>query len=272
MKRFKYFIVLFIIIVIYIQIPSFQWLKSLSVMKVSSIYEKNTSVLHDEGIKISIPGGITTIKQDWYPFVITFNDDAGFSEYMNRNLRMTVLYNFGYFPFYRGYSAYYDINSSYYNSFYGAYIIKAEGGEPFGYKNGEVNIEEIGKIPTYDMKHLVLKSIGARNPVFSYEMTGFKDADLLNESEWQVFDANLHVTGSLHEYQGDKRAYIQYGRPPVINGETNEYEVIDMKARIYSKYYEEKDISIFFYCITKELETINEWEEKIMSRSKVIFK
>jgi hypothetical protein len=67
---------------------------------------------------------LTTIEKDWYPFVITFNDDEGFSNFIGRDLNYTVLYNFGAFEYLNGASMIYNPQSQYYSSFYGAYFIK----------------------------------------------------------------------------------------------------------------------------------------------------
>ena len=33
--------------------------------------------MEKNGFKIKIPGGFSTAESDWYPFVSTFNDNAG---------------------------------------------------------------------------------------------------------------------------------------------------------------------------------------------------
>lgn len=271
MKKLRIALIIMVMVALYTQTPSFQWFKSMAVMSVYSTYEARTSLLHDEGIRIKIPGGTATKKQDWYPFVITFNDDRGFSRYTGRDLRMTVLYNFGYFPFWRSWSAYYDRESPYYNSFYGAYAIKVEDGEPFGFPEGQADIEEMGLVPTFDMERLVLSSIGLYDPVFSYEVTDFRTVPLIGEEGWQLFDADMKVSGAMHAFKKDHRAYIQYGRPPKIEEAIVDYEVIDMKGRIYGKYYPERDISLFFYCIATDEQVIEAWEETMMAGTEVVF-
>ncbi len=272
MKLLKKLTIIILITLLFLQTPSFQYVKSLAVMSVYSEYEAYNSVLREEGIKIKIPGGLSTLKNDWFPFVITFNDDRGFSWYTDRDLRMTVLYNFGHFPFYRHYSSYYDPDSPYYNSFYGAYAVKAEdGGDPYGFPKGIANIDEMGSIPTYDMERLVLISIGNSKPEFSYDVTSFEEVELLGETGWYQFNADMKVSGSQHIYEKDYRAYIQYGRPPVYDEPIIDYEVIDMKGRIYGKYYQEKDITLFFYCITTDQEQIDLWETQIMAETTMTF-
>ena len=265
-------VIVAVLLILYVQTPSFQWLKSLTVMAVYSTYEANNSVLKDNGLRVSIPGGLATIEKDWYPFVITFNDDRGFSRYAGRDLRMTVLYNFGYFPFYRSYSSYYDVDSPYYNSFYGAYAVQTEDGSPFGFPDGDPSIEEMGLVPEYDMKWLVLRSIGNRNPNYDYRVTDFEETELLGEDGWYVFNADMTVDGAMHSYQQDYRAYLQYGRPPIATETIEDFAPISMKGRIYGKYIEEKDLSLYFYCIATSDEVIADWEQEIMAETKVTMK
>ena len=65
-----------------------------------------------------MPGGLSTREKDWYPFVMTFNDDKGFSNFINRDMNFTVLYNFGAFEYINGASSIYNFNSDYYGAFY----------------------------------------------------------------------------------------------------------------------------------------------------------
>ena len=59
---------------------------------------KRDSVLNKNRITFHIPGGSSTSKADWYPFVITFNDNRGLSSYLGESVEFTVLYSFGHFP------------------------------------------------------------------------------------------------------------------------------------------------------------------------------
>ena len=69
--------------------------RSMAVMSVYSILHKKESLPAKEGFEIIIPGGLTTPEKDWYPFVMTFNDNAGFQSFTgNENLDLTIMYNF----------------------------------------------------------------------------------------------------------------------------------------------------------------------------------
>lgn len=64
-----------------------------------------------KGFDIHIPGGLATWKTDWYPFVMTFVDNKGFQSYMgNKNLSLTILYNFPAFSLLNGCSRLFDEN------------------------------------------------------------------------------------------------------------------------------------------------------------------
>lgn len=273
MKRWiKRLAIIAVALALFIQTPTFQWVKSLAVMSVYSTYEVSYSVLADKGIKIKIPGGASTMKKDWYPFVITFQDDKGFSWYIGKEARMTVLYNFGHFSPWIGRSLYYDTDSPYYNSFYGAYAVSLEDGGTFGFVDGEPSVEEMAQVPTYDMKYLVMQSLGCKDPVFDHEVVEQGYRTILDDEEWFYFDAKMYVSGSIHPYTRDHRSYIQYGRPPVDIGEQEAYEPVDMYGRIYAKYNEAKDVTLFFYCIAADMEVVDEWEEAFMAKTELKFK
>ncbi len=257
-----------VVILVFLQTPTFQWFKSIAVMGVYSPYEASNSVIKDKGIDIKIPGGMSTAKRDWYPFVMTFNDDKGFSWFIGEQARMSVLYNFGHFSPFEYQSDYYDVGSPYYNSFYGAYAVSLESGRSFGFDQGVANIDEMVKIPTFDMKYLVLSSLGAQKPVISYDVT-YEGTNTILGEEWYYFDADLEVSGAMHTYVKEHQAYIQYGRPPKTDQPIEDFELIPMYGRIYAKYIEDKDITMFFYCIAADKAVIEEWEEAYMAKTRM---
>ncbi|PKM57148.1 MAG: hypothetical protein CVU98_07560 [Firmicutes bacterium HGW-Firmicutes-3] len=269
-----YTMMIIILVIIIMQTPVYPWTKSIVVMSIYSRYESGYSLLRDKNIQIKIPGGFQTKEKDWYPFVMTFNDDLGFSGFIGEPMRMTVLYNFGHFSPLKGYASYYDIDSPYYNSFYGAYGVSKASEEAFGFIDGKADHEAISKVPEFDMVRLVLESIGSYDNTFEYEVISEEKAELFNETDWLVIDAKIKVNGSMHTYKADHRAYIQYGKPPkvspVVEDSVEDFAVIDMVGRIYVKHYKEKNITLFFYCITREDAVIEAWVIDIMDKTKLI--
>lgn len=272
MKIFlKRLLVVLVVIALFSLTPTFQWFKSIAVMSVYSTYEASYSLLKDQGIKVKIPGGAGTLKDDWYPFVITFQDDRGFSRYIKEEARMTVLYNFGHFSPLSPRSLYYEPESPYYNSFYGAYAVSLESGQAFGFEDGTADIEVMSQVPIYDMKYLVLWSIGCEEPVMDFQVIEEGHKKILDGEDWYYFDASMTVSGAIHEYKEDERAYIQYGRPPLEVVGYEDYQEVDMYGRIYAKHLEAQGVTLFFYCIATDLSVVEEWEVEQMAKTKVSY-
>ncbi len=102
---------------------------SMAVMGVYSKMNEAESLLASEEIDLSIPGGLSTLRSDWYPFVMTFEANSGFRRFTgDSSLSLTILYNFPAFSLTKGCSRLYDTSSPYYNSFYGAYLVKDTDG------------------------------------------------------------------------------------------------------------------------------------------------
>lgn len=256
------------------QTPLWHMIKSYTIMLVYSTYEEQQSFLKEAGVSIDMPGGQTTKEQDWYPFVMTFNTSEGLSRYMKRDLEATILYNFGaYLPF-SGSSLYLDPTSIYYNGFYGAYAVKDKQGGAFGYDDkGDPIITDMAMVPEYDMKKLVLESIGCSDPQFSYKVTDQFRRSLVGYEDWFVFDADIRTNGSYHRYQENHMAYIQYGQPLVdLVPIEEDFELIDMKGRIYSRYFPEIETTIFFYIIVTSQELLETTEKDFILESRLHFK
>jgi len=189
-------------------------IKSQLVMKILSHYEYEHSVIHEEGLDISIPGGRSTEEKDWYPFVMTYNGDQGFSRFVNEDMRLTILYNFGHFPLLKTHSNFYDPDSPYYTSFYGGYGVRRVAGEPFGFKEKELHLEELVQVLEFDLTRLVLRDLGKKNPHFAYEVKEIAEVRLFDEEGWYRIDGKIETNGVNHQYQENRSNYIQYGKPP----------------------------------------------------------
>lgn len=265
-KKYKFLIVV-ILILIFIFSPLFQFVKSVTVMYVYSQYEKSYSLLRDEHIKLDMKGGLSTREKDWYPFVMTFNADYGFSNYIGRDVRLSILYNFGAFEYLEGASSYYNKQSDYFNAFYGAYVVKED--KFFGYNDDLTpNFEEMASVPKYDMTVLVLRSIGCKNPTFEFDINATYTVDeYLGLSDWDVIDATITTNSPMHQYQDNHQAYIQYGKPPETYYEDIDFELIEIKGRIYAKYIKDKGYTIFFYVIAPTNEIIEKCDRQMLQNT-----
>lgn len=267
----RHILVLVVLLVLFIISPFFHFFKSILVMSVSSAYENKHSVLRDENISINMPGGLITEKKDWYPFVMTFNASEPFSKYIGRDVELSILYNFGAFNYLDGSSLFYDAGSDYYTAFYGAYVVKDSKGI-FGYgKDGLPNYEEMFSVPEYDMRYLVLQSLGCTDPIFKLDgQVDVTEGALFGYDDWHFIEGRVITQSPMHEQIERKLAYIQYGAPPTIVEGIEAFPLIKMHAKLYARYFEEKQCSIFFYILAPKAYTIDEWEKDILSKTELL--
>ncbi len=248
--------------------PLFPYVRSLAVMRVYSAILERESLSEDCGLWVDMPGGGSTREPDWYPFVMTFNADEGFSRYSGRDARLTILYNFGAFDLTTGASRIYDKTSSYYNSFYGAYLVQ-EAGEAYGFtENGKIDGEELALVPRYDFFRLVLGDFGLREVDGTFEWTMLSEDPgqyIAGEAGWTRLKAELTVSSVSHREEGFVTSYLQYGAPPM--NEDEPFAPVDMQAIIYAKYFPEQDVSIFLYALCAGEEALERCEREILAKT-----
>lgn len=273
----------------------------MGVMSVYSGMHEKESVLAEKNVELKIPGGS---GKGWYPFVMTFNPNSAdfcrFAGLPNDAVRLSILYNFPAFDLSwgRGYSRLFDETSPYYNSFYGAYAVSGStDGSPYGFHtDGSLNQEEIAEVAKYDFQRLVLGDFGLapRDRVFTWTASVAQEEDssgeddegtaaasgekiFLGEAGWQRVDADLLVNGCAHRANGFVQSYLQYGTPNYDVSKTGDekkrpFTLVEMKGRIYAKYFEEKDLSVFFYIIAADERVLEQTDEEILQNSKLNFR
>lgn len=266
-------IVTLFVILIGVNSPFFQVIKSYMIMGGYSYYHKVESDIYKEGIRIHIPGGLKTLKRDYYPFVMTYDTSEEFSSHRNESIDLVVLYNFGTMQWLKGASVLYDETSPYYNSFYGAYIAKFKDGVGvYGRKDdGSLDVESIMDITDFDLKHLVLNSVGCEQPILKYDIIETEEPKYLeiDHEIYQVIDAKMEMSTMWHEVKGDYTAYIQYGNPSGFKSTIDSFATIQGYGRIYIRFDTQKNISYFFYSIATSQHTLDEIESGFISKSTI---
>ena len=273
----KTLLITFLVIIafsfLFLKVPLYSKARSYLVMYAHSSFVKTTSLLNKLDLKIKIPGGASTEENDWYPFVSVYSDNRGFSNYMGRELSLTILYNFGAFDWKTGSSTYYQEDSPFYNSLYGGYIIQEhELNRKYGFSSEEKPIiEEIISVPEYDFKYLVMQGLGCPEEklvmdALSYEVTA--NVDYVGYKDWFKIDALLLLNNPNHKFKSNRRAYIQFGNP--INYiDKEEFGLITMQGRIYAKYFEEIDSTIFLYIMTPGSLNLEQCDQEILSKTTI---
>lgn len=259
--------------ILFAKAPLYSKARSYLVMYAYSNFEKKNSLLNKLDVSVEIPGGTSTKEKDWYPFVSVYNDTQGFSNFMGRELSLTILYNFGAFDWKSGSSTYYNAESPYYNSFYGGYIIQdQETNRKYGFTtDGEPLIEEIISVPEYDFKYLVMQSLGCPEEklamdALSYEITA--NVDYVGYDDWYRIDGLLLLNNPNHKFKSNRRAYIQFGNP-INYTDKEEFGLITMQSRIYAKYFEEIGSTVFLYIMTPGSLVLEKADQEILSKTTI---
>ena len=269
----KTLVIVFLIIIIFglLKPPLYFKARSYLVMYLYSSYEKKNSLLDELDMKMKIPDGRSTGEKDWYPFVLVYTANKGFSNFMGRELSLTILYNFGAFDWKYGTSSYYQAQSPYYNSFYGGYIVKEhDSGRKYAFgAEGQPIIEEILSVPEYDFKYLVMESLGCPEEKLTMETVSYElktDVNYVGYDDWYRLDGLLLLNTPNHKFKSNRRAYIQFGNP-IVYPDKEEYELITMHGRIYARYFEEINSTIFLYIITPDSLTLEKCDQEILSKT-----
>lgn len=242
--------------------------------------QKKDSLLSECGLSIYIPGGLSTLESDWFPFVMSFNADQMFSAYKNQpDLRLTVLYNFPAFSVKNHCSRLYDPESPYYNSFYGAYVVRAGNGSnaaaPYGFfmdSDGgcQPDTEAIAQIPCFDYQRLVLQDFGLKKEDFIFDWHIIEEkADIAyaGYDGWTLLKAKLTVSGAVHQAKKGVFSYIQYGIPAIYKAE--DFSPASMKGQIYARYFPENDVSVFLYIVASDESVLEKCEKSILSKIRI---
>lgn len=268
-KKWLIWISILIVVLVIVISPLFAFIKSITVMSIASVYEYRHSVMKDHGVEIHMKGGLSTKEKDWFPFVMTFNPiDEYFSRRVGRDASLTIMYNFGAFEYAKGASSMYNEESPYFSSFYGAYVVEDKQ-QAFGfYEDGSLNTQELSMVASYDMRVLVLRSLGCETAFFDYEVTAIEVVDtMVGFDGWTMMDSVIYTNSPVHESVEDHIAYIQYGRCPKVPEE--DFEPITLYGRVYAKYFEQEDITVCFYVIGASESTVEETDELFLQTAEL---
>lgn len=209
------------------------------------------------GIKLEMPLQNT----DFLPLLLTYNDDMGMSAWLHKPVRFTVDYTVGGFEFLSNHSRFYDIGSTLYNTYTGAYYLQGLG--------RPADKETILNIAAYDQCCLALPAIGLNTDQAVFEACGIRQYDA-NEKiagyDWQCYDAVIITNGPEHTKKSFHTGYILFGEPPPAK---TEYPLRQMAGRIYTTYLKDTDLTIGLYIIAKNEDVLTEVNGEILMKIKI---
>ena len=98
-----------------------------------------------------------------------------------------------------------------------------------------------------------------------------RDLNYAGSNGWTRVDADLTMNGTCHERDGFRRSYLQYGSPgwSPDDKDTEPFAPVNMKGRVYGKYFKEWDTGIFFYVMAADEMVLENCDRDILSRSSV---
>lgn len=255
---------------IIILVPKF---RVMAVVKVSREFNQHHSILEEQDIKIEIPTGQKTAKKDWFPIMNIYHDENGFGRRINRDVGLTVLYNYGDFNSLVGTSLYYDSSSPYYGGYYGAYVIreKSDINTFYGFdEKGDLILEEIENIPLYDQIHLALACIGCEfsERIFKVEANGIKEGiPYIGYEDWICVDSSIYTNGPAHKREKFNLGYLQYGNP-LANKEANQdFKAEDFYGRMYIKAFEESNVTICLYIMAIDEKVLEDCDREFLAKT-----
>lgn len=257
-------------IVLFLILPPLGTLRSMAIMSVYSAYCQRDSIESHTGMRLRIPGGMETGERDWYPMTLFYDASEEFSSYIGEDVRLNIYYNFPAFDIWEGSSWLYDPDSPYYTSFYGAYLV--EGGAGFGFdEEGKIDAEEAAQVIWFDLFRLVLDDFGLseQDAVFAWEEEERKEIPYYaNLEDWQQIDGRLEVNGAGHHPRDFCLSYLQYGKP--AEGPAEAFAPVQLQGRMIGRYFEEEDVSLFFYILSGDPTVLEDCDRRILSHSQVI--
>jgi len=249
---FLYLSLLLVVCIVFIP----KW-RAFVIMSFSSQYEENQS---DLPIKLKIP---TNSDEDWFPKMMVYHDKGGFNKRHNQEVDLTIFYNFGNFK--GGRSTIFDPSSPYYSSFYGAYVIN-ESATLF---EESMTLQDITKIPDYDYRLLILHALGLSESDSIFEINGLtaEPVAYLGEEGWTQCDMTIQTMGMYHTPVKFKQHYLQFGKPE--RNRQSDFLPLEMKGRVYYKYYEEIKTTLALYIITSSEDLLNQTDRHLLSKSEI---
>ncbi|KXG78645.1 hypothetical protein [Thermotalea metallivorans] len=272
-RFFLAFLVLFVAFCYRLGFPFWNTLKSYGIMPIYDLYMVKNSLLHQKGIGFFIPGGMKTKQKDWYPYMLHHHAGDAFSHYMGRQVSLDILYSFGHFDFWKGSSSFYNMDSPYYGAFYGGYaVFPQDQNWIYGFdEDGNIDMEEIKKVPMFDQTYLVLPSIGlpTGKGIFRTKIKNIRyGQSYMREKDWVRIDAEIETNAPTHQAaRTNYPGYVQYGKPHNSYYQGQDYPIISLKGRIYVKYFEEYQGTFFLYVMARDEKILDECDQNFLSHA-----
>jgi hypothetical protein len=133
--------------------------------------------------------------------------------------------------------------------------------------------DSIAGMTRLDYSYLVLSDLGLSpsEQTFSWNITatGIEDG-FAGSDGWLRLDADMTVNGMYHKaLSPHPLSYLQYGVPTAKD--EDDFELVSMHGIICGKYFEDQDLSVFFYVMSPDLGVCRSCMDDILRKSELSF-
>ncbi|MDN5298966.1 MAG: hypothetical protein PWP51_1519 [Clostridiales bacterium] len=243
----------------------FPRLRASVVMTASCAYEMQKA---EQTMALSIPVEDADHLLAWYPKMLVYNDRGGYNRLNGTDAVLTIYYAFGAFNGYgpKAHASFYDLDSAYYASFFGGYVIGNAGGD---WSNAP---DLLASVPRYDYTQLILSALGCPDEKlkFDYEVLEARDdVKIADTDHWMRYDLHIETTGVTHPQQAFLLHDLQFGPSPKGLASEAAFEPIDLYAVVYAKYFETQDTEIMLYVLTSDKMLLNQTDALLLSKTAI---
>lgn len=120
------------------------------------------------------------------------------------------------------------------------------------------------KLTEYDMIDLALPASGLNQDqgIFEISQQELRVQDLVISSyAFAAYESSVLTNGTDHGVTKFLPQNLFFGTPP---GPSTNYPLTEMKGKIYSHYFAEKDLNLAFYALTTSEAVLKEFETSIL--------
>ncbi len=235
-------------------------LRALAVMSVYDSSCEKSSLPAAVGLAVDMP----IAEHGFFPVMVTFNEDAGMSDWLDKPVRFTVDYAVAGYPFLSSHSGFYDPDDPLYGAYVGAYYLRG--------LDRPADEQTVMRITEFDQRCLALPAVGleADKAVFrvddvkatapQVQMAGY---------DWQRYDAAIATNGPGYTKTRFHTGYLLFGDPPPA---VEQYPLRQMAGRIYVTYFEGTDLTVGLYILAKDESVLDKIDANILSKARMTWK
>ncbi|MBQ0026802.1 MAG: hypothetical protein KBS79_05505 [Lachnospiraceae bacterium] len=115
-----------------------------------------------------------------------------------------------------------------------------------------------------------MANFGLKSADFYMQLESVSSSEEVTYAElpgWTRIDASFKAPGALHKPSEFATSYIQYGVPTYSCD--SDFEETELHARMYVKYFPEKNCSVCFYIVAAGTDVIDACDKEILSHSEL---